>query len=228
MLTVNAAEAADARRLGIHAGAVSVANGRDPAVFFPDPAEREAVRAELGAEPGDCVVIAVSRLVAEKGYLELLDAAERVPGLVLWIVGERLASDRGADLGPRFDAAEARLGRGLRRLGYRHDVARLMRGADVFCLPSWFEAMPMSVIEGMLSGLPVVASAVGGMREQVVPGETGLLVPPRDATALAAALAALADDRSRRAAMGVAGLARARALYDERAVVARTLDLLDL
>jgi glycosyltransferase involved in cell wall biosynthesis len=228
MLTVNEAEAADARRLGIHAGAVSVANGRDPSVFFPDAAERAAARAELGAEPGDCVVIAVSRLVAEKGYLELLEAAERTPGVVLWIVGERLSSDRGADLGPRFDAAAERMGRRLQRLGYRHDVARLMRGADVFCLPSWFEAMPMSVIEGMLSGLPVVASAVGGIREQVVAGETGLLVPPRDAAALAAALGAMAADPARRAAMGAAGLARARERYDERAVVARTLDLLGL
>jgi glycosyltransferase involved in cell wall biosynthesis len=57
-------------------------------------------------------------------------------------------------------------------------VARLLAAADVFCLPSHFEGLPMSVIEAMLTGLPVVATDIRGPREQVVAGETGLLVPP--------------------------------------------------
>src|SRR4051812_38710059 len=94
-LTVSEEEAADARRLGIHPGATAVLNGRDPAVFPPDPAARAAVRAELGAVPEDCVVVAVSRLVRHKGYPELLAAMEAAPGATLWVVGERLASDHG-------------------------------------------------------------------------------------------------------------------------------------
>jgi glycosyltransferase involved in cell wall biosynthesis len=80
----------------------------------------------------------------------------------------------------------------------------------------------------MLSGLPVVATDIRGPREQVVEGETGLLVPPMRVPELAAALRRLAGDAALRARMGAAGLARARDLYDEGRVVARTLDLLGL
>jgi glycosyltransferase involved in cell wall biosynthesis len=86
----------------------------------------------------------------------------------------------------------------------------------------------MSVIEAMLTGLPVVASDINGPREQVVAGETGLLVAPRLVAPLAAALARLAGDAGLRRRMGEAGRARALALYDEGRVVARTLDLLGL
>jgi glycosyltransferase involved in cell wall biosynthesis len=84
------------------------------------------------------------------------------------------------------------------------------------------------VIEAMLTGLPVVASDIAGPREQVVPGVTGLLVPPRQVAPLADALARLAADPALRAAMGEAGRARAIELYNEARVVARTLDLLGL
>ncbi len=86
----------------------------------------------------------------------------------------------------------------------------------------------MSVIEAMLTGLPVVATDIRGPREQVVDGETGLLVPPGQVAPLAAALARLAADPALRAAMGAAGRARACELYDEARVVSRTLDLLGL
>ena len=80
----------------------------------------------------------------------------------------------------------------------------------------------------MLTGLPVVATDIRGSREEVIDGHTGLLVPVRDATALGVALAKLAGDPALRAAMGKAGLARARDLYDERKVVARQLAFMGL
>ena len=86
----------------------------------------------------------------------------------------------------------------------------------------------MSVIEAMLTGLPVVATNVRGPAEQVVPEVTGLLVPPGDASALAAALKRLVADKALRARMGAAGRERAAECYDEATVVARTLDLLGL
>ncbi|MDB5375359.1 MAG: glycosyltransferase family 1 protein, partial [Belnapia sp.] len=198
-LTVSAEEAADARRLGIHPGATAVLNGRDPAIFHPDPAARATLRAEFGVPAGDCVIVAVSRLVRHKGYPELLRAMEAVPGAHLWVVGERLASDHGADLEPDFARAAAVLGPRLRRLGYRHDVARVLAAADVFTLPSHFEGLPMSIIEAMLSGLPVVATDIRGSREMVGPGQTGALVPPASVAPLAEALATLATDPARRA-----------------------------
>ena len=225
-LTVSEEEAADARRLRIARRATAVGNGRDPALFHPDPGARARLRTGLGVPAGRVVVTAVSRLVRHKGYPELLAAMASVPGAELWVVGERLASDRGADLGPAFAAAEA-TGR-VRRLGYRTDVAAVLAASDIFVLPSHFEGLPMSVIEAMLTGLPVVATAIRGPREQVVDGVTGLLVPPATVAPLAAALNRLVADPAARAAMGEAGRFRALARYDEAAVVEHTLDLLGL
>ena len=225
-LTVSQEEAADARRLHISARATPIGNGRDPAVFRPDPAARARIRAALQVPDDRVVVIAVSRLVRHKGYAELAAAMRDVPAAELWVVGERLASDRGDDV--LMLLRNAGLGPRLRLLGYREDVAALLQAADVFVLPSHFEGLPMSVIEAMLTGLPVVTTDISGPREQVVDGETGLLVPPRQAVPLAAALARLAADKPLRLAMGAAGRERACALYDEARVVSRTLDLLGL
>ncbi len=225
-LTVQGKEAADARRLFIARHAVPVWNGRNPALFHPDPAARTRLRAELGTPPERTVIVAVSRLVRDKGYPELAEAMRAVPDAELWVVGERLESDRGDDMAALLD--QAGLGSRLRRLGYRRDVPAILAAADIFVLPSYFEAMPMSVIEAMLTGLPVVASDINGTREQVVPEETGLLVPPRQAAPLAQALARLAADAGLRARLGAAGRMRALDRFDESRVLARTLDLLGL
>jgi glycosyltransferase involved in cell wall biosynthesis len=225
-LTVSQEEAADARRLGIARNATATGNGRDPAVFRPDPAARARIRAELGVPDDRVVVVAVSRLVRIKGYPELAAAMRALPAAELWVVGERLDTDRGEDMVAVLEAAG--LGTRLRRLSYRRDVAAILAAADIFVLPSLFEGLPMSVIEAMLTGLPVVATAIRGPREQVVDGVTGLLVPPRESAPLADAIGRLMRDPGLRAAMGAAGRARATDLYDERKVLARTLDLLGL
>ena len=116
----------------------------------------------------------------------------------------------------------------IRFLGYRADMPELMRAADIFTLPSHREGMPRSVIEAMLTGLPVVATDIRGTREEVVDGETGLLVPVRDSASLAAALSELVRDRERRASMGQNGRARARELFDERLVLERQIAHLGL
>lgn len=227
-MTVSEEEAADARRLGIARNAVGIRNGRDPARFHPDPAARAALRAEFGAAEGDCVVVIVSRLVRHKGHVELLRAMEAVPGATLWIVGERLPTDHGPDMAEDFARAERLLGPRLRRLGYREDVARILAAADVFCLPSHFEGLPMSVIEAMMTGLPVVATDIRGPREQVRHGETGFLVPPAAVAPLAGALSRLAADPGLRARMGAAGRALALDRFDEAKVIGHTLDLMGL
>ena len=223
-MTVSAEEADDARRLGIHANPVAVGNGRDPAVFHPDAGLRQRIRAEFGTPAETVVVLAVSRLVRAKGYGELGAAMRRVCNAELWVAGERLESDRGEDMLALLRAAG--LGERLRLLGYRHDVAALLAAADIFVLPSYFEGLPMSIIEAMLTGLPVVARDISGPREQVIPHETGLLVPPRAVGPLADALARLAADPALRTAMGRAGRERAVQCYDEAKVLARTVALL--
>ncbi len=222
-LTVSREEAADARRLRIFAAPVAIGNGRDPALFRPDPEARQRLREKLGVPDDRIVVTAVSRLVRHKGYPELLEAMRTVSA-ELWVVGERLPSDHGEDMEPYFAASG--LGARLRRLGYRRDVAAILAASDIFALPSHFEGLPMSVIEAMLCGLPVVATDIRGPREQVVTGETGFLVPPASVAPLAAALQRLAQDASLRQRMGAASLARATALFCEEAVIARTLDVL--
>jgi glycosyltransferase involved in cell wall biosynthesis len=223
-MTVSREEAEDARRLHIAHAPIAIGNGRDPALFHPDPAARHQLREKLGVPEDRIVVTAVSRLVRHKGYPELLAAMQDVPA-DLWVVGERLASDHGEDMEPYFAASG--LGARLRRLGYRRDVAAILAASDIFVLPSHFEGLPMSVIEAMLCGLPVVATDIRGPREQVVAGETGFLVPPASVAPLAAALRRLAGDASLRQRMGAASLARAIALYREDAVICHTLDAMD-
>lgn len=224
-MTVSDEEAADARRLRIHAKSIGIGNGRDPSRFHPDPAARSRIRAEFGVPEQRVVVILVSRLVREKGIAELL-AAMREVNAELWVVGARLETDRGEDMEPYFAACG--LGERLRRLGYRDDVPALLAAADIFVLPSYCEAMPMSVIEAMLTGLPVAATDVRGSREQVLEGRTGLLVPTRQVVPLAEALRLLADNPSLRLRLGRAGRERALDRYDEARVVEHTLDLLGL
>jgi glycosyltransferase involved in cell wall biosynthesis len=224
-MTVSQEEATDARRLHIARRPVVIGNGRDPAVFHPDPQARARVRAAIGVPEDRVVVVIVSRLVRHKGHPELLAAMAAVPEAELWVVGERLSSDHGEDLEPFFAASG--LGARLRRLGYREDTAAVLAAADIFALPSHFEGLPMSVIEAMMTGLPVVATAIRGPREQVVDGETGFLVPPREVTPLAKALQRLAADPALRASMGAAGLVRARMLFDESQIIGSIFNLME-
>lgn len=224
-LTVSAEEAADARRLLIARRAIAIGNGRDPAVFHPNPEARARIRAALGVPEHRVVVVIISRLVRHKGHPELLAAMESVADAELWVVGERLESDHGTDLESYFRGSV--LGTRLRRLGYREDTAAILAAADIFALPSHFEGLPMSVIEAMLTGLPVVATDIRGPREQVIDGKTGFLVAPRSVEPLTDALRKLAADSALRARMGAAGLAYAREHFDEGTIIRRTLDLLE-
>jgi glycosyltransferase involved in cell wall biosynthesis len=225
-MTVSTEEAQDARRLWISSRAVAIGNGRDPVVFHPDALLRTQIRADLGTPPDRVVIVAVSRLVRAKGYPELAAAMQTVPDAELWVVGERLESDRGDDMVALLD--NAGLGNRLKRLGYRGDVHAVLAAADIFVLPSYFEGLPMSVIEAMLTGLPVVASDIAGPREQVVDGETGFLVTVRKAEPLGAALRQLVQDPDLRRRMGDAGRSRALDRFSEPKILARTVSLLGL
>ncbi|MFT8808250.1 glycosyltransferase family 4 protein [Gluconobacter sp.] len=226
-MTVSREEARDAKRLHLNRNPIAIGNGREPARYHPDPATRVRLRRDLGVPEDRPVVIVVSRLVRHKGHPELLRAMEDVPGAELWVVGERLPSDHGADLTAAFGRARERLGPRLRMLGYREDVPELLRAADVFVLPSHFEGLPMSVIEAMLTGLPVVATDVRGPREQVVNGETGFLVPPGLSAPLAQALRFLTQDTAAANKMGDAGRQLALEAYDERHILKHVVALME-
>lgn len=208
-----------------------IGNGVDTSTFHPishedDRRSRTRLREEYGANDNTVVVLMVGRLVAEKGYRELFEAFEDLPECVhLWVVGSRLESDHAASIGDAITAIrrDEQRRRRVKFLGYRQDVDIIMRAVDIFVLPSHREGMPRSIIEAMMTGLPVVATDIRGCREEVVDGETGFLVPVRQPAALKAALLELASDKALRGSMGIAGQKRAIALYDERTVIDRQL-----
>lgn len=226
-------DAATARRLRLgRRGALiqAIGNGVDPARFPPaDATVRGEMRQALGTPDDRVVIMMVGRLVAEKGYPELIEAMRQVDA-DLWIVGDRLDSDHAGGIDAAIQAAETDsvLSQRIRFLGYRQDVPALLQAADIFTLPSHREGMPRSIIEAMMTGLPVVATDIRGSREEVVDGETGLLTPVRDPAALSAALNQLAGDGNLRRQWGSAGRARALDLYDEVGVVARQIEMLGL
>ena len=113
--------------------------------------------------------------------------------------------------------------------GYRADAGALIAGADVCAMPSlWQDALPLAVMQPMALAPPVVGSPVGGIPEMIVDGETGLLVPPADETALAAALGQLVHDPARRERFGRAGRERVATLFTpEGQMQALTSVLLD-
>jgi glycosyltransferase involved in cell wall biosynthesis len=159
-------------------------------------------RAHMAAHP--VTLLSVGRLRAPKDFLTLVRAAARLePGSFrLHIAGD----------GPDREAVAAEVRRlglddAVALLGPRDDVGALLRAADVFVLSSTSEGFPMSVLEAMAAGLPVVASAVGGVPE-AVDATTGALVPPRDAEALALALARLVADPELRERQGAAARRR--------------------
>jgi lipopolysaccharide/colanic/teichoic acid biosynthesis glycosyltransferase len=113
--------------------------------------------------------------------------------------------------------------RGIRFLGMRRDVECLYAGMDIFALPSHREGFPRAAMEAASMGLPIVATDIRGCRQVVTDGDNGLLIPVRDVSALVSALRRLADDGPLRRRMGESSARRARAEFDERAVVTTVL-----
>ncbi len=210
---------------------VNIGNGVNAELFDPASDGRKLrVRMDLGIPADAFVVGIVSRLVREKGLIEFLEAAVELgktfPMAHFLLVGERLSSDHDASIEQELQAAQKQLGSKLVAVGYRADVANLMGAMDVFCLPSYREGMPRSIIEAMLMALPVVATNIRGSREEVVDEETGLLVPIRSSAALVQALGRLIADPDLSRRMGKSGRQRALELYDERRVVAKQIDII--
>jgi glycosyltransferase involved in cell wall biosynthesis len=164
----------------------AVLNGCDTSVFRL--ADRAAARAALGLDAESEVLVFVGWIAPTKGLRELMDAVMRLrvshPRLQLFCIGEGAFQ---AEL--EAGAIDADLADRIRFLGWRTslEVASWLAAADVFCLPSYAEGCPNSVIEALACGRPVVATNVGGIPE-LVNSESGILVAPRDSEALAEAL----------------------------------------
>lgn len=179
-------------------------------------AEREAVRAELGAAPGEVVIVQSCRLEPWKGHrlhLEALGRLRDVPGWRCWQVGGVQRESEAAYL-RELQAQAERLGIAdrVRWVGQRRDVPRILAAADVHCQPNLGpEPFGIAYVEALYAGLPVVSTAMGGAAE-IVDAGCGILTPPGDADALAGALRRVVEDAPLRRSLGAAGPVRAAAL----------------
>ena len=196
----------------------------DPARF---PEARAEVRRELGVDDEQVVVGLIGRLVREKGYREVFAAAKTLaneqPNVVFAIVGPTDLDKADAITQAEMDHAAAEAN--VRFLGLRDDVERLYLGFDLYVLASYREGFPRSAMEAAAMGLPIVATDIRGCRQVVADGETGLLVPVRDATALRVAIRTLASDPDRRGQMADAARQRAIEEFDDRRQVRTTLEV---
>ena len=160
-----------------------IPNGVDTEVFRPDPERRARVRRELGLA-SEFVWLAAGRLMWKKDHATLLRAFGQLGGGALLIAG---AGPQEAEL--KRLAAEC--GGSVRFLGQVDDMPALMNAADGFALSSLVEGLPVALLEAAASGLPAVATGVGGVRE-ILGEDAGVVVPPGDPAALAAAMGRLA------------------------------------
>ena len=176
---------------------------------------------------GPVVVTLVSRILRDKGVLEFIDAASqlqtRVPEVVFQIVGE-------PDLGnpssiPQREIDSWKSLSNVKYLGRRSDIADILKGSHIVCLPSYREGLPKSLLEALSSGRPIITTDVPGCREVCDDGVNGLLVPARDSMALSNAIEKLAINPELRQAMGRAGRVRAESEFSNEIVCTQTLDL---
>jgi glycosyltransferase involved in cell wall biosynthesis len=180
----------------------------------PVPHLREKLARELAIEPGQKMVLCVARLIPEKGVVELIEAAQHIcrtrKDVVFLLAGT----------GPLMEklntmVRSAGLERQFKVLGWRNDVTDLMKCADILTLPSYYmEGLPVSILEAMACGKPVVATHHKGCEDAVVDGQTGYLVPVKAVGPLTEKLVALLDDATLRARMGQSGRRRVEQHYE--------------
>jgi D-inositol-3-phosphate glycosyltransferase len=224
---------AETRAAGVPAERVRyLPNHVDTREFSPATAEQRAtLRARRAIPPDTLVAIVVGRLSREKGQLEALRAWKLagVERALLLLVGPDMPEDPW-DVGPearefvrreQLDASVVFTGGAS-----RPEIPDLLRLADLSIQPSHFEAFGTAAIEAMATGLPVIASDVGGLKDFVEPGVNGMRVPPRDPEALARAIATLLNDDAQRSALAE-GARRTALRFDTETVLGEFERLID-
>lgn len=235
IMTVSAEDEAAAVKYGIVKPECveTIYNGVDMIRFDPArfPAtERTAIRRQYRIAMDAPVIGIVGRLVREKGFFELFEAAcivlGKYPETKFLIVGDVLPSD--------YDASKAEFMDRIVELGIRDafifagmvdDTSRCLAAMDIFTLPSYREGMPVSLLEAMAMELPAVATDIRGCREEILDGKTGWLVPSRNSAALAEKLVWLLDNHSKSHFMGKMARERVAEMFDIKKVVSHQLEI---
>jgi len=203
---------------------VTIENGVDIHRFAGLESAGRSVRKELDIDNAALVFGVVGRLTPPKDHSTFLKAAalilQKAPQARFLLVGE---GPLRKDL--ELQAQEIGLGNALIFTGLRKDIPAVLAAVDVLVFSSLWEGLPVALLEGMAAARPVVATAVGGIPEVVLPDKSAILVPPGDADALAQACLRLASDSATRHSMGQAGLERVVARYSIDAMIDRTAAL---
>ncbi len=235
IMTVSAEDRAAAVKYGIARAekVETIYNGVDTGHYNPSrfSAEDRAAYRKGFKIPADASVVGImGRLVREKGFFEFFEAAATVlkqhPDTWFLVVGDLLPSD--------YDGRRDELKQHIERMGVAHrtvfagmvnDPAPALNAMDIFCLPSYREGMPISLLEAMSMELPCIATNIRGCREEVVDGETGWLIPARQAPPLAEKINMLLASREVSVRMGKAGRIKVLEHFDIRKVVEHQVEI---
>lgn len=203
---------------GLAPGKVSCVRSAVDATPYLAPVDRAAFCAEFGLPADALVAGVVAQLIPRKGHRYLLAALPallaRHPRLQVLIFGQGPLE---AEL--RAEVEAAGLAGAVRFTGFRHDLPRWLGGLDMLIHPADMEGLGVSLLQASAAAVPIVTSRAGGLPEAVQDGVTGILCPPGDVTALAAAIDRLAGDAALRARFGAAGRARILAEFSIDAMV---------
>ena len=180
---------------------------------FSVPAD-PSLRAALNEGKDRPIVFTPARLHKQKGHVYLLEAAACVPDAVFVLAGDGPERSSLQELSRKLGIADR-----VRFLGQRQDIPQLLACCDMFVLPSLYEGLPLSVLEAMAAGKPVIATAIGGTNEAVLHGVTGLLVPPANPTALAAAVRTLLANEPTATCLAEAGKTRVTREFSSDAMI---------
>lgn len=192
-----------------------------------DEEEVENLYQEFNLSRADKIITFIGRLVREKGILDLLEAflgLER-ENVKLLVVGDVQQGSR--DRTTKKILEKYKADNRLVFTGYRKDVHNILYLTDIFCLPSYREGMPRTIIEAMAMECAVVATEIRGAREEVVPGETGFLIEPGDLRQLKLRLNQLLDDEQLLKKMKTGGRKRAELNFNEQSVVEKQIEVIN-
>lgn len=219
-----AAKEATVRREGIDPARIDVVPIGLPSRAIPRD-RRDEIRRELNVDPDAMPVIGILANLREmKGHRDVIEALPAIlrelPDTVFLFAGrddsqgeiERLARARGVDQAIRF-------------LGYYRDTLRLLAAMDLFLLPSTWEGLPVSILEALHAGVPVIATRVGGIPEIIRDGQEGLLIEPRRPDQIAEAVIRLARNWALRAELSRAADVRAQTMFSMASMTARMEDI---
>ena len=211
---------------------LTIGNGADVwGKFNPVNIEEDKINElykEFNLKEDDKVITFIGRLVKEKGVIDLLEAFNNInfndgKKVKLLIVGDVAQNERDKDTKEKIENYKANPN--IIFTGYREDINSILYITDVFCLPSYREGMPRSIIEAMAMECAVIATDIRGSREEVIDGKTGFLVPVNSINTLKGKFKKLIEDDKLLQEMKIAGRRRAEKLFNEKGIVEKQLEV---